>query len=323
MSSKRYAEKSIVMLGGIDLNDIKGIDLNLLKAFVVLLEERNVTYAADRLRRGQSATSGMLARLRDMLGDEVLVRSGRDMVPTPRAQELLLEIKPMLERLSVILNHAPSFDPRKTKRQFRIGLPDDLELALLPSLSNAIAKEAPNAQILVKSIDYETVCEAIDKNEIDLAVTVYEEPQESWHSIDIVGDTRFACVFAPETLLADPQDLEDFVQARHALVSVVGDAQGIVDISLQQISRMRKISFVVPHFMALPPLLQAMDLIATVPDYVAARFVQDFDLSMCAPPIDLPPYPIKMMWHRIRERDNADIWFRSLVKRELKQVLLS
>ncbi|WP_120498220.1 LysR family transcriptional regulator [Kiloniella sp. EL199] len=304
------------------MDDLKNVDLNLLKALVALVEEKNVTKAGERLSRGQSAASSSLARLREIVVDELLVRSGREMTATPRAEELLRNIRPLLDQISNILHTKESFIPQTTTRTFRLGLPDDLEVTLLPLVIRALSEEAPQAQLIVKSIDYETFSSSLDSNIVDLAVTVTDDEIPSWLRKASLGNTGFTGLYCPNRIANAPSTLEIYLQHPHILVSILGDANGIVDDALRFIEMKRTISVVVPRFATLPTILQQTDMIATIPDYVAKCFSSTYGLKTFIPPVKLEEYSIDAVWHGARNQSKADQWFRNLIA-EQAQALFS
>lgn len=297
------------------MNDLKNIDLNLLTALVVILEEKNVTRASERLHRGQPAISASLNRLRDLFQDDLLVRSGRTMVSTPKADTLLERVRPLLNSVKDIVFESEDFDPVNSDRVFRLGLPDDQEAALLPPLLAALGREAPHIRLVVRPITYDTVADQIDNWDVDLAVTVFDAPTKPWHQVKTVGNVDFCCLFNPHLLGMDaPISIEEYARVPHVLVSFDGTFSGIADEALRTLGRTRNVQTVVPRFSALPSLLSQVPLMATVPFYVAARYAKDFDLACCPSPVPTRAYAICMIWHDRRGADIGDIWFRSYVE---------
>ncbi len=297
------------------MNDLKNIDLNLLPVLVAILEERNITRAGERLHRGQPAVSAALARLRDLFQDDLLVRSGRAMVSTPKADALLPCVNSLLREIENVVFETELFDPAASDRVFRIGFPDDQEAALLPPLLAALTKDAPNVRLVARSVTYETVGEQIDNGDVDLAVTVLDAPVKPWQRVRAVGSAGFCCLFNPRILnIKAPVSIDDYVRVPHVLVSFNGAFSGIVDEALRPVGRTRTVRTVVPRFSALPSLLARLPLMATVPIYVAAHYAREFNLVCCPAPVPITAYAISMIWHQRKEGDLGDRWFRSYVE---------
>ena len=134
----------------IDYINLKSFDLNLLLAFDAMMQEGSVTRAADRLKVQQPAMSHALGNLRMLLQDELFVRSGQAMRPTPRAEALAGPVRSALEQAQKALFTPEQFDPRTQTRTFRIGMSAEIELVLLPSLVARLRKEAPGISILAR-----------------------------------------------------------------------------------------------------------------------------------------------------------------------------
>ncbi|WP_230374264.1 LysR family transcriptional regulator [Pontivivens ytuae] len=135
------------------------LDLNLISALVVLIEERSTTAAAKRLNLAQSTVSGILARLRDVFDDDLLVREGRGLVPTSRAEELLAAAKPHLDALAASLGEVQEFNPAEDIRIFRLGCTDAVAMAILPQLTETLRREAPHCGLTVR-IGITAICPA-------------------------------------------------------------------------------------------------------------------------------------------------------------------
>ena len=160
--------------GSAAVSRLRQVDLNLLVALRVLLEERSVTRAAARLRLGQPAVSGALARLRDLLGDELLVRVGRSMQPTPRAEALLERVTDILDRTETLLWPQKPFDPQSLRSEIKITLGDYEEIVLLPELARRLAAEAPGVSIRVQSLSSDSRAQ-LDKGDTDLWITPFDQ----------------------------------------------------------------------------------------------------------------------------------------------------
>ncbi|MFK5980681.1 MAG: LysR family transcriptional regulator [Rhizobiaceae bacterium] len=304
------------------MNDLRNIDLNLLTALIIILEEKNVTRAGERLLRGQPAVSAILNRLRVLFRDDLLVRSGRKMVTTPKADILLIRVKSLLLEVEKVVFNAEEFDPTTSDRVFRLGLPDDQEAALLPPLLTALNQDAPSVRLAVHSITYDTVGEQIDTGEIDLAVTVLGALAKPWQQTKTVGKAEFCCLFNSNLLGVEvPVSINEYTSVPHVLVSFDGTFSGIVDEALHAIGRTRNVHTVVPRFSALPSLLSQLPLMATVPFYVADRYAKDFNLVYCPSPVQVRDYAISMIWHQRKAGDIGDRWFRSCVETVASRLL--
>jgi DNA-binding transcriptional LysR family regulator len=299
----------------INMDDIKNLDLNLLRVLVVVLSEKSVSRAAERLHRGQPAISSALARLRELFRDELLVRTGRRMVPTPKAEALLHRLAPLMSEIEQAFYDGDTFNPTTSKRIFRLGLPDDQEAVVLQPLIGMLSKKAPQTRLTVRSTTYETVSDQIDSDEFDLAVSVLDFVPKPWHETKTIGEVTFCCLFNQNLVNRPlPLSVHDYVRFPHVLVSYDGQFVGIVDRALKSSGHSRTIQVVIPRFSAIPSLLTHQPFVATVPEYVASHFAKVHNLTFCPVPLPIESYEINLIWHRKRSQDLADIWFRSCVE---------
>ncbi|TWI52753.1 transcriptional regulator, LysR family [Pseudomonas duriflava] len=292
-------------------NDLRRVDLNLLIVFETLMRERSVTRAAEKLFLGQPAISAALARLRALFDDPLLVRTGRTMEPTPRAQEIFSLLSPALDSISSAMSRAQTFEPAKAERVFRIGLSDDVEFALLPPLLRRLRAEAPGVILVIRRTNYMTMSSQLSSGEITVGVAYTNElPANAKRKV--VRLTR------PKLLRADTipgtLSLEDFCGRPHALVSYAGDLSGYIDESLTALGKQRRVVLAVPQFNGLGTLLANTDLIATVPDYTAQVLAANGGLRVEDPPLDLPKFELSMAWSGVHDNDPAERWLRSRIQ---------
>src|SRR5581483_9992217 len=168
----RVSFKSIGEMMTIGESDFRKLDLNLLVAFQVLVRERSVSRAAERLFLGQPAMSGALARLRDFFQDEILVRTGRGMAPTTKALALAAQLAPVLESLRATLFEQPAFDPATQSRTFHLGMRDWVESWLMPALMVRVQRAAPRVRLAVRASDARLGARMLEDEEMDLGVSV-------------------------------------------------------------------------------------------------------------------------------------------------------
>ncbi len=151
-----------------DTRQLSRIDLNLLVALQVLLEEANVSKAADRLFITQSAMSKTLGRLRELFEDPLFTRSSHGMVATPRALELKEQLLELLQNIEGLV--APQeFDPSSFRGEFKIAVAEYVGMAVLPLLMEELQEEAPHARIVAIS-RVENQLEKLADGDLDLAI---------------------------------------------------------------------------------------------------------------------------------------------------------
>lgn len=294
------------------MNDtaLRKIDLNLLLAFSVLMQERNVSRAAERLLLGQPGLSAALKRLREALDDELFVRVGRGLQPTPRALDIAPAIEEALGSIERAIRVPDAFDPARYEGTFRIGMCDNLETAFFGPLAARIRREAPGARLVSVAADSRHPEQQLDDGVFDMSVSVHVEPA-SWHIRQPLFDQSSISIYDPDQLkLTAPLSLEDFAREAHVAVSFEGDMSGDVDAALRKVGRSRSVVATVPRYSALPTALSAMPAIATIPESIARCMANLHGLAISAPPVVLEAAPVSLLYRRVDRADGRSQWFR-------------
>lgn len=318
IQSRPLSFKSIITIVAIRERDFRGVDLNLLVTFLVLLRERSVSRAAARLHLGQPAISGALARLRLLLNDELLIRTARGMEPTARALALEKAIGPALEGIQAALFDSQVFDPSASDRIFTIGMPDWVELWLMPPLLAQLQIVAPNVRIAVKAADPFSNTSMLEQDEMDLGITPAADGP-AWQRNQTLTTMGFVCVYAPQQVSLDgPLTRAQYLQYPHLLVSYRAVLHGMVDEALAQHGQQRQVRYATPNFATVPSILARSVALATVPEAVGAHWKRYLGLAATAAPLELPTITVAMSWHAVRDKDPALQWLRSMVAEVVK-----
>jgi DNA-binding transcriptional LysR family regulator len=293
-------------------DELRGVDLNLVLALDALLAERHVTRAAARLRITQSAASHSLARLRDLLGDPLLVRGPKgSMLPTPRAIELAPAIHRVLDELAAVLRGADRFDPTTASHAFHIGGADYIELVILPRLVAHLAKTAPGIDIWIHSFSDWGDAE-LAAGTLDVVIGPPRRAQRPAGSYEkVLFDESFTCVARKGHPLAGTRmTLPRYASASHVLVAPRGTPGSLVDDVLARAGRTRRVAVAVPHFLVVPFVVASTDLIATLPNRVATMLAEPLDLVRMPPPIEIDGFQMAMAWHERMHDDARHRWLR-------------
>src|SRR3712207_1215488 len=204
-----------------DVTELRRLDLNLLPVFAALMRERSVTRAGQALFLSQPAASAALARLREALKDELLVRNGRALEPTARAVRLMAELEPCLDTLARTLAEATPFDPAADHRTFRVGCTDDVAVALLPALTKRLRERAPRCDLVLRQADYRTIPRMLESGEISAGVAYLEDGLPATAKQRVVRRGGFVVVRDART--PGPVDLDAYCARPHVLVTPRGD----------------------------------------------------------------------------------------------------
>lgn len=293
--------------------DLARVDLTLLVVFDALMHEQHVTRAGERIGLTQSATSGALARLRDLFGDELFVRTAAGMQPTPRAQQLAGPVRDILERIRRLGTDQFAFDPKEAVGRFTVGMSDYVALLLLPRLAARLAVEAPGIELVARPVEQRSVYEMLDAGSLDMAIDFCSMPPP-WAQAERFFEDRFVCVVAADSTFADRRiALEDYLAAPHVMVSIGHPAPSSVDTALADRGLRRRVAITVPSFLLVPHIVMRSGMIATLPLGVAEMLAETLPISLIDPPLPIAPIPADLIWHRKHARDPAHLWLRSLM----------
>lgn len=287
---------------------LAGIDLNLLTSLDAILEERNLTRAAKRLGVSQPAASHALRRLRELLGDDLLVRTPRGMEPTPRAVELRPMVRSALEAAERVLEATPAFDPTTADRLFTINAADQAMFLLLPPLMTRLAREAPGVRLHVRPSP-----EGLGEGS-DLAVGVYRDRPAGVRD-EPLWTEEFVCVLRRNSAATRGTfDLARYLALPHLLVAPRGIPGSPLDDALARAGKRRNVALTVPHFLVAPHVVATTDLVWTAPVGLARAFADHLPLVLRDPPMRVDGFTVTMRWHQRLDRDAGLSWLRARLR---------
>ena len=295
-------------------NDFRKLDLNLLRAFLVLVREKSVSRAAARLFLGQPAVSGTLARLREIFQDEILVRTGRGMEPTTKALALYAQLMPAMESIRATLLEQPAFDPATQSRTFYLGMRDWVESWLMPELMARVQQAAPQVRIAVRASDARLGARMLQDEEMDLGVSVFSDGP-SWQRREQLAAIGYRCVYDAKRLgIGSPLTLDEYLAHPHIVTPAQADLRGSIDDELVGRNKRRTVIYSTSRFAALPLILRRAAAIATVPEQSARHWAEMFGLASSPVPVRVEPSAISMIWHAKRDGDAGLQWLRGVVR---------
>ncbi|WP_033288434.1 LysR family transcriptional regulator [Amycolatopsis jejuensis] len=290
------------------------VDLNLVIALDALLTENSVTAAAARLHTSAPAMSRVLGRLRRAFDDPLLVRAGRNLVPTPRALELRAEVHAISQRARALFEPSRSADPRVAVRTFDLQITDVLSTTFTPALIDDIRAVAPGISMRLRPETIEDL-PALREGVIDLEVGVIEnqDPEiraETLSTEMLVGAARADHPLAKARKVTPAR----FAAADHLVVSRRGRAHGPIDDRLAALGLNRRVLAVVPTFAMSLLLARKTPAVCVVPSGLSRHLEEEFGLRTFPIPFDLPPVPLGMAWHPRNENDRTHQWLRDRVR---------
>ncbi|MFV8163078.1 LysR family transcriptional regulator [Mycobacterium sp. 134] len=289
------------------------LDLNLLLALDALLDERSVGGAAQRLHTSAPAMSRTLARLRRALGDPVLVRAGREMVPTPRALAMQGRVHDIVAQARAVFTPPDVPDLPNLQRTFSIQLGEGLFSTCGPRLLARIHDQAPGVTVRFVGESHEDTHSLRDGSvDIEIGQIRRTEPETL---IEHLIDERLVGVVREGHELADKRvTLRRFSDAEHVVFSRRGRLRGPVDDLLAEHGLRRRVVACVPNPAGGLFLIQGSDLVGMLPAVIGARAIATFGLRTFEIPLQLPPLVLSMAWHPRFDADGAHRWLRDCVR---------
>ncbi len=299
--------------------NFRSLDLNLLRVFDEVMAERSLTRAAHKLSLTQPAVSNAMRRLREVVGDELVVRSGQGVEPTPRALALWPPVREALTQLQD--SFAPGqFDPATAQSTFVLAMADATAATLIPPLVEILEREAPAMAMRVLPLTTRDPRRLLEQEAADIAVGFFPAALADLtaraQSGDMVAfesrrlyDGEYVCVMRQDHPLAHaPLTLDAYCEARHMLVSFSGRPFGFIDEALASLGRRRKIVITVNQFFTAGRVVTGSDLLTVLPrHFVQVTGIAD-TLVQKALPLDVLPVHVDAVWRRRGPQQAAMPW---------------
>lgn len=286
------------------------IDLNLLVVFVALMDEGSVAGAAEKLGKTPSAISHALARLRDQVGDPLMVKVGGRMQPSPFALGLIEQVHPILRSIKRVLALPEPFNPSTSDRVFKVACP--IAGRVLSEVVKRVRQAAPRVKLEWLAAP-RSVYAAVAEGLVDMAhlggetrlpdgLDEIEVPAFIWNSFVRKGHPALSG-WGPKAWSTHP----------HVQVDIANDSTSPVDMPVGRLPTDRHIGALISEFSSLGPLLANSDLIGTFPRILMAWDMETYGLRPLVPPIHLPPFRTRFFWSSRLAKDPASMWIRELV----------
>lgn len=301
--------------------NLRSKDLNLLNVFGALWDEKNLSKAAKRLALSQPAMSHALARLRREFDDELFVRSGKGMTPTPRAIALKDDLKAILLQMQKLYESSAAMDPARFEGRVTIATTDYLEHLLLPNFLPLLKTKAPGLTLVVRATSGTLNKTELEHGTLDMAIAGFFGPlPEGFHSKEILSETYLSIIRKGHPLVDDQLTLKDFLKLDHVLVSPQGDLDGALDQALAKKGLKRRVVVGVSNFHTPGAIIAKTDCIATLPSRMARDHAELYGLHTFEPPLSVPGFKLKLVWHERTERDPMLVWVRSQIAATMKSL---
>jgi DNA-binding transcriptional LysR family regulator len=291
--------------------NLRRLDLNLLVTFEVLMSEGSVTRAAARLGRTQSAVSHALARLREQVGDPLLVKVGSGMAPSPFAQRLIEDVRPILRSIQRIVAPPEPFDPATSRRAFRVAIAD-FAPTLLPRVIAEVQRQAPGASVEWLAPSPQTLT-SVAEGQIDLALVTSAAADVEGVQRQDAGELHSVTFARKGHPAIASWGAAAWARWPHVQVQLGERGKGEVDRAAEEQGLKRSIGASVPNFSQVPALVAQTSLLATMTPLVMDGAMERYGLRALEPPIAIKSTSFSFVWSFRLANDPGNRWFRTLV----------
>lgn len=314
------------------------IDLNLIKVFDAVFEDRNLLRAGRRLNISSSAVSHALARLRQVVGDELFVRTATGMAPTARATAMADDLRSSLQKIAATLG-VDEFSPSTSLRKFVVAANDHLTAVIVAQLSRLVVAEAPGIDLVIRPSTRLDLAEQIDLGRIDLALGIFQQVPAHFRSFTLMTEGDLVVMHNTHPAAQRTLMLEDMATYPLLTVSVGGQEEGAVggfilerglarqsemfdrnalQEALATIGAAPRYRTTIPHTLAIPTMMKGTDLLSILPCSLARLLVADGEFVMARPPYQVASSTFRGVWHSRNDHDAAQLWLHQTVLRAAK-----
>lgn len=288
-------------------------DLNLLPVLLVMIEERNVTRAAERLGITQPALSNALNRLRETLNDPLFIRERYGMRPTPKAEQLSQVVGAALSSIDKVILGQQDFDPLHATRLFTLAPNSYVEFIMMPAIVARLRDCAPGIRLRLTPFGNDVTETGVISGNTDMVLGRIVEPPDNLVVQHLMNEGLACVISADHPLVGENLSAEQYEQLKHVNVLPPGRMRAGLYQALEKRGLRRQVAVSVTHFLAVPEMIAVTDYCATLPRLICQHLARDQRLRIVPAPVDLGTFPVEMGWHARYRDDPAHRWFRGVV----------
>ncbi|WP_110798163.1 LysR family transcriptional regulator [Cronobacter sakazakii] len=292
---------------------LRRLDLNLLPVFDAIYRHRSVRKAADELAMSTSALSHALSRLRTTLNDPLFYREGHRMCPSVYATQLAPSIASALKFLNQELTPQPEFDPASSTECLQIAITDFTAFCIFPALMHQLQRDAPGLRFELRYLPHSPALNELLAGEMDLALG-FSAPEDIRHAqldeISWLEDDYVVISSARRAQLT----FEDYLAARHVVVTPWNEKQGVLDSQLEKMGYTRHIALKTPSMLGAPFIVAESDLLMALPRFAAQKLLPATDLRIFELPFEVPSFEVKIYSHQRSGKRGATDWLKRVLQ---------
>lgn len=292
---------------------VRRTDLDLLRVLDAIHAEGGVTRAAERLNLSQSAISHSLARLRQVFGDKLFTRDGRQLSATPLTRDLIGPLRQGLQALDRLVANAGRFSPATAEAQYTISLRDPTETLMLPRIMRQIAQAAPGVALRTVQVRRRNLEAALATGAVSLATDIALPLSESVRRQKLSADRMVVVARRGHPQLRKGLSLESYLAQDHVMVTSRRQGPGLEDVELSKRDLRRRVRLRCRNYLAALGAVAETDLLLTMAERYAHRFAPGLRLQVLPLPLRMPTLDLYLYWHASADGDAASRWLRGLV----------
>lgn len=293
--------------------NLRSVDLNLLTIFDAIMAERKMSAAADKIGMSQPAMSAAVSRLRITLKDELFIRTGSGVKPTPRALELERPIRQILDMVSDTISQSVAFKPDKSDRVFTVASVDYGGIAVVPQLIKHLKAINSNVRVNIWPQYEADLKDLMHFGSVDFALDNIPILEDDFHIETVRKEPGFCLARKDHPSIQENLDLEQFLDTEHVVLYPKNDRISLMDQHLLANGLRRRHGMKVPSFFNMPYIVKESDMICTLPEKVARHFASLFDLNIFPAPVEDWSAPVYLMWHSSLHGDPGHQWLRKII----------
>lgn len=293
-------------------------DLNLIPVFIAVMEEQNLSRAAERLKITQPAVSQALRKLRDSYDDELFIRTSNGVHPTMVAQDIYPALQDAYRQISQTLPDQRTFDPAASKRHFSIAALSIVNYTLMPGLAIRLQQLAPEVTLEIHPLFSTDPAQDLRIRKFDMTIDLHRLETCSVQQQLVMEDSLTVICAKKHPRITDTLSEEQYLEEKHVIHTFNSPDSNSLDISHLEAAGIheikgRKVAWKAPGILEILPIVAYSDWLATIPTGIANRYAQNNQIKCFKPDFHTGTLPIYMSWHPSLDSDKAHQWLRDLL----------
>lgn len=289
------------------------IDLNLFIVFEAIYRQGNVSQAASSLNLSQPAISHSLAKLREQFDDQLFVRSGNKMLPTPLSENIIDNIRASIYQLQLSVMQAKQFSPETSQKKFTVSMHTGIESVVMNQLVETCDQIAPQVQLTSAKINRQEMATHLASGNVDLVIDANLAVTKDILHTPLLSDKMLVAVNANHQHIKNTLTLDEYLQAKHVIVSSRSSGISYEDFELGRLGLQRHVSYRCQQYFSAYQIVAKTDILLTIPESIAGMFQAHFNVNLFEFPAELHALDLQLYWHKKLDKDPANHWLRNQI----------